>query len=58
MKGKQTYIEWSGFHWAKYFLVNESRSKWLGAIALDEPTLREVARAPGACLLSAPSDSW
>jgi hypothetical protein len=31
---------------------------WRGAIALDEPTLREVARAPGACLLSAPNDSW
>jgi hypothetical protein len=27
MKGKQTYTEWSGFHWARYFLVNGSRLK-------------------------------
>ena len=49
MKGKQNYIDWSGFHWVMYFPVNGSLSKRTphrhGGITLDKPVLRKVVYA-------------
>jgi len=61
MKGKQTYIEWSGFHYAMYFQLNSSRSEGTprcGDIALDKPTSREVTFASNVWLWLALNDSW